>query len=321
MQDDLLARVAWLYYMEDLTHQEIGDRLHMPRVKVTRLLKKAREEGVVEFRIVKPTAHLDLERQLRHTFGLSDALVVPAPLDPERLRESLGAAAAGYLQGVFHPRMVVGLGMGRTLAEIARFIESQEQGDCIFAEMVGGAGTNDLGFDTYNVSWLFADRCGGTAEHVFSPVVVESSEARATLLGDSRIAAALERAAKSDLALVGIGATAEGMVLQHLGYCDEEAVRDLRSRGAVGDIIGHFFDRDGRPVQCGLEERLVALSLDQLHQIPSVIAVAGGGRAKSLAMLGALRGQHIDVLITDMQSAQMVLEEHGAAGATREANQ
>ena len=317
-QDDLLARVAWLYYIEDLTHQEIGDRLHLPRVKVTRLLKKAREEGVVEFRIVKPTAHLELERQLRRTFGLSDALVIPAPLEAARLRESLGAAAAGYLQGLFHPRVVVGLGMGRTLAEIPRFIESQEQGQCVFAEMVGGAGTNDLGFDTYNVSWLFADRCGGTAEHVFSPVVVESAEARATLLGDSRIAAALDRAARSDLALVGIGTTGEEMVLQHLGYCDEEAVRDLRSRGAVGDIIGHFFDRDGQPVHWELEERLVALSLDQLQKIPTVIAVAGGGPAKTLAVLGALRGHHVDVLITDMQSAQMVLEECARSGPSGE---
>jgi len=204
-QDDLLARVAWLYYREDLTHQEIGDRLHMPRVKVTRLLKKAREEGVVEFRIVKPTAHLDLERQLRQTFELSDALVIPAPLDPERLREGLGAAAAGYLQSLFQPRMVVGLGMGRTLAEIPRHMETREQGHCVFAEMVGGAGRADLGIDTYNVSWRFAERCGGTAEHVFSPVVVESAETRATLLRDSRIASALDRAAKSDLALVGVG--------------------------------------------------------------------------------------------------------------------
>ena len=308
--DDLLARVAWLYYIEDLTQQEIGDRLHMPRVKVTRLLKKAREEGVVEFRIVKPTAHLDLERQLRQVFGLSDALVIPAPLDPERLRESLGAAAADYLQGLFRPKIMVGLGMGRTLAEIPGFVETREQEQCVFVEMVGGAGTTDLGFDTYNVSWRFAQSCGGTAEHVFSPVVVESAEARTTLLQDSHIAAALDRAAQSDLALVGIGATTDDMVLRHLGYCDQEDVRDLRSRGAVGDIIGHFFDRDGHAVPCEIEERLIALSLDQLHNIATVIAVAGGDEAKTEAMLGALRGHHIDVLITDMHSAQMVLEKH-----------
>jgi len=314
--DDLLARIAWLYYMEDLTQQEIGDRLHLQRVKVARLLKKAREDGVVEFRIVKPTTHLELERQLRTTFHLRDALVIPAPLSSELLRESLGEAAAKYLQGLFHSDMVVGLGMGRTLAEIPQHIEPRENGNCVFAEMVGGAGRTDLGFDTYNVSWRFAQRCGGIAEHVFSPVVVESPEARSMLLRDSNIMAVLDRAAQCDLALVGIGATRDDMVLHQLGYCGHEVVDDLRSRGAVGDIIGHFFDRDGNSVQCGIEDRLIALSLDQLHSIPTVVAVAGGGDAKAEAILGALRGQHIDVLITDMHTAQKVVEKQNSGGVS-----
>jgi DNA-binding transcriptional regulator LsrR (DeoR family) len=314
--DDLLARIAWLYYVEDLTQQEIGDRLYLPRVKVARLLKKAREDGVVEFRIVKPTAHFELERQLRTRFHLKDALVIPAPLNRELLRESLGKAAARHLQGLFHSDMVVGLGMGRTLAEIPQYMEPHQGGNCVFAEMVGGAGRTDLGFDTYNVSWRFAQRCGGIAEHVFSPVVVESSAARSMLLRDSNIVASLDRAAKCDLALVGIGATKDDMVLHQLGYCDQEVADDLRSRGAVGDVIGHFFDRDGQSVHCGIEDRLIALSLDQLHSIPTVIAVAGGSDSKAEAILGALRGQHIDVLITDMHTAQNVIEKQGLGDAS-----
>jgi len=304
--DDLLVRIAWLYYIEGLTQQEIANRLHLPRIKVTRLLKKARDEGIVEFRIAKSTAHLELERELRRRFGLKDALVVPTPLRGEQLRTALGEAAAQYLQPLFRPGLVVGLGMGRTLAEIPRFVKPQPDSGCIFVEMVGGAGRSDLGFDTYNVSWRLAERCGGVAEHVFTPVVVESAEARAALLQDSQITATLEKAAHCDVGLVGIGSTGDDMVLFQLGYCDYDTVRDLRARGAVGDIIGHFFDIDGRPVNCELEDRLVALSLEQLHAIPTVIAIAGGTE-KTEAILGALRGSHVNVLITDMETARAVL--------------
>ena len=180
--DDFLVRIAWLYYIEALTQQEIAGRFRMPRVKVARLLKKARDEGIVEFRIAKSTAHLELERELRQYFGLKDALVVPTPLREEHLRTALGEAAARYLQTLFRPGLVVGLGMGRTLAEIPRFVEPHPDGGCVFVEMVGGAGRTDLGFDTYNVSWRLAECCGGVAEHVFTPVVVESAVVRAALL-------------------------------------------------------------------------------------------------------------------------------------------
>lgn len=305
-RDDLLARVAWLYYIENLTQQDIGERLNVPRVKVARLLKKARDEGIVEFRIVKPTAHLELERELRQHFALKDAFVVPTPLQTDHVRASLGEAAARYLQNLFRPGLVVGLGMGRTLAEIPRFVEPHPNGQRVFVEMVGGAGRTDLGFDTYNVSWRLAESCGGEAEHVFTPVVVESAEARAALLQDPQIATTLQKAAQCDLGLVGIGSTGEDMVLFQLGYCNYDAVHDLRSRGAVGDIIGHFFDIYGKPVACGLEERLIALSLEQLHALPTVIAVAGGVE-KTGAILGALRGGHANVLVTDMEAAQAVL--------------
>jgi len=304
-RDDLLARVAWLYYVEGLTQQEIGDRLNMSRVKVTRLLQQARDEGVVEFRIARPTAHLALEQELRQVFDLRDAFVVPTPLQPARLRTALGEAAARYLQNLFRPGLVVGLGMGRTLAEIPLFVQPHDA-QCVFVEMVGGAGRSDLGFDTYNVSWQLAECCGGTAEHVFTPVVVESAQARAALLQAPQIAAALQRAAQSDVALVGIGNTGDDMVLYHLGYCDYGLVQDLRRRGAVGDIMGHFFDEQGRPVACPLQDRLIAISLEQLHAIPTVIAVAGG-QDKTVAILGALRGKHANVLVTDIVTARAVL--------------
>lgn len=307
-EESVLVRAAWLYYVEDLTQKEIAERLHLSRVKVTRLLKEARDTGVVEFRITKPTAHLELEKRLCQDFGLNDAFVVPTEEPGEGLRRSLGRAGATFLQDIISPGVRIGLGMGRTLAQIPPFLELERSSDgCIFQEMVGGAGRTDLGFDTYNVSYTLARICGGRTEHIFAPVVTESAEMRDTLMQDPQIAAALKEAAQSDIALIGIGDVSDDMLLLQLGDCDEGQIARLRQSGAVGDIIGHFFDLEGQPVACAVDDRLVALPLEKLCDIPLTVAVAGG-LEKTEAILGALRTGCLAVLITDSATAEAVVE-------------
>ncbi len=320
-EEEVLVRAAWLYYVEGLTQKETAERLHLSRVKVTRLLKEARETGVVEFRITKPTGHLRLEQRLCDGFGLSDAFIVPTEDEGEGLRRSLGKAGATFLQDLIRPNVRIGLGMGRTLAQIPPFLEvdGHKEG-CIFQEMVGGAGQTDLGFDTYNVSWSLAKACGGRTRHVFAPVVTDTAEMRDTLANDPQIAGALQEAAESDVAMIGIGDVGPDMLLLQLGNCNTEEIDTLREAGAVGDIIGHFYDLDGQPVTCAVDDRLVALSMDHLRGVPMTVAVAGG-LEKTEAILGALRTSCLDVLITDAPTATAVIERAEAATGDENADE
>jgi deoxyribonucleoside regulator len=309
-QDDLLTRVAWLYYIEELTQKEIAHRFKMSRVKVTRLLQKAREQGLVEIRIANvQTSHLRLESSLRAALGLKDAMVIPTPVRSEDLRPSLARAAATYLTRVAQPGLQVGLGMGRTLAEIPNQMDQAEPGRggvCHFVEMVGGIGRG-LSFDSYKVSSLLAECCGGEVEHVYTPVIVETPAAREALLSDPQIRSVLERAAESELALVSVGTVDLDSFLYHAGYSNELGIRALQDLKAVGDVLGHFFDANGQPVPNPIEERLIGLSLTELAHIPTVICVAGG-RPKVPSILGAARGGYVHVLITDESTASAMLK-------------
>jgi DNA-binding transcriptional regulator LsrR (DeoR family) len=318
--ESVLVRAAWLYYIEDLTQQEVADRLHLSRVKVTRLLKQARDTGIVEFHIARPTAHLELEGHLCRSFGLSDAFVVPTEESGEGLRRSLGKAGATFLQDAIRPGLRIGLGMGRTLAQIPPFLEFESRNDgCVFQEMVGGAGRTDLGFDTYNVSWRLAQACGGGARHVFAPVITETAEIRQSLMQDPQVLTPLQEAAESDVAVIGIGDVSDDMLLLQLGYCDEGQIDELRQRGAVGDILGHFFDINGQPVRCAVDDRLIALGIEQVRALPTTIAVAGG-LEKTEAILGALRTGCLDVLVTDSRTATAVVQRNAALeGSERQA--
>jgi DNA-binding transcriptional regulator LsrR (DeoR family) len=307
LEDDLLARIAWLYYIEDLTQKEIARRFNMSRVKVTRLLKRARENGLVEIRIVHSrAAHLSLERSLRETFSLADAVVIPTSVRPGDLRPALAEAAAIYLSRMVQPGMLVGLGMGRTLAEIPNHLKPQENGLCHFIEMVGGIGRG-LSFDSYKVSSLLADRCGGEVEHVYTPVIVETEAAREALLSDPQIRSVLDKAASSDLALVSVGTVDLDSFLYLAGYADEVGIQELQERGAVGDVLGHVFDQDGQLVPNPIESRLIGLRLEELKRIPKVVCAAGSP-AKVPSILGALRGKFVNVLIIDEETARTILE-------------
>jgi len=304
--DQLLSRIAWFYYIEDLTQKEIASRFGLSRVKVVRLLKDARERGLVEFRISGMGAsYLPLERSLRQAFGLLDARVVESPASPQRLRADLGQAAAAYLSRTMKPNMLVGLGMGRTLAEIPQHLKPMT-GTCHFIEMVGGI-ARGLSFDSYKVSSLLADRCGGEVEHLYTPLIVETASARQAFLSDRQIWSVLERAATSDVALVSVGTVDLDSFLFQAGYVDEAGIATLVERGAVGDVIGHFFDIEGRPVSCPTDDRMIGLSLSELSRIPKVVCVAGGlGKVQSI--IGALRGRYVNILITDADTAQALLD-------------
>jgi lsr operon transcriptional repressor len=311
-QDDLLVRIAWLYYMEELTQKEIARRFNMSRVKVTRLLKKARDQGLVEIRIAKVrTSHLPLEASLRAEFGLADAMLIPTPVSPDSLRPALGQAAAAYLNRFLQPGMLVGLGMGRTLAEIPNYMQAHKNGICHFIEMVGGIGRG-LSFDSYKVSSLLADRCGGEVDHLYTPVIVETAAARQALLSDPQIRSVLDRATTSHFALVGVGTVDLDSFLFQAGYTDQAGIAALQQGGAVGDVLGHFFDISGQPVPSPIDDRFVGLSLEELKRVPTTICVAGG-LPKVGSILGALRGGYLDVLITDEETARAILQR--ASGA------
>lgn len=304
--DELLFRTAWLYYIENLTQKEIAQRFNISRIKVVRLLRRARENDLVEIHIKGvPASRLELERSLRARLGLVDARVTATPAgQDEALRPELGAAAAAYLLSTLRSGTRLGLGLGRTLAEIPRHIPAGTSLPCHLVEMVGGIGRG-LGFDSYKVSSQLADRLGGDVAHIYSPVVVESASIRDAMLGDPQICRVLELAGRCDLALVSVGTVDFDNFLYQAGLTDEAGLEALAAR-SVGDILGHFFDCRGCPVTSPIDGRLIGLSLNEIKRLPLVVCVAGGS-GKVAPIVAAARGGYIHVLITDEETAEAVL--------------
>jgi deoxyribonucleoside regulator len=313
-QDDyeLLARIAHRYYADGRTQEEIAREFALSRPKVQRLLERARWSGIVDIRIeAPPWLNLDLETRLRSTFGLTDAIVAPSRPDPQSQREAVARSAARYLERRLRDGAVVAVSHGRDTGEVPRFFRPAQRFDCTFVSAMGGSPRVDTPTNPNDICRALAERSGGRAESLFAPAYVESAEMRDRLLEQEAVAHTLRVAAQATVALVGIGDTDDSCTMVRSGCLSLQEIARLRSQGAVGDVLGNYVDAEGALIASPHRSRLVALSVDDLRRIETVVAVVSEAE-KPKAILGVLRAGVIDVLVVDEGNARAVLALAGA---------
>jgi DNA-binding transcriptional regulator LsrR (DeoR family) len=305
----ILAEVATLYWIDKLNQEQIARQIGRSVPTVSRLLAEAEAAGIIEVRVRYPSAIVpELQAELIHRFGLRVARVLSASSsDPARLLSQLGELGARYLATVLRDGMSVSVGWGRTLYEVVQALGPTHRRDVQVAQALGSLGSKLPAIDNHLITRLLADRVGGSPHFLPAPMIVESELVREALLQDPQVRETLDIGRCSDISLTGIGvANPELAGMYRAGYIDERALDEIRKKGAVGDILVEFFDKDGRWLNLPVTRRVIGLSVDDLAGIPTVIAVAGETR-KAAAVLGALRGSVLHVLVTDEATAREVI--------------
>jgi len=302
----LLGKISWNYYVDGLTQKEIGARLGLSRLKVVRLLKRARAEGVVEIRIA-PDVRLNTElaRSLEDRFQLQEAIVTD-PVDDPETRSTIGRAGAQYLERNLTNDLVLGIGMGRTVSSILPAMIPRKLDNITIRTLAGAYEEPGLHSNAYNIAWRLADLLNATCEQLYCPLIVPDKATRKALLKDRTLHELLESVSECDMVLVGLGALDNDSPLIRLGYVSPDQLAELRSAGAAGEILGRFYDLQGNPLVTEFDQRILGIDLGQLCNIETVIALAHGSN-KVGPMLGALRTGCINVLITDRWTAESVL--------------
>jgi DNA-binding transcriptional regulator LsrR (DeoR family) len=206
---------------------------------------------------------------------------------------------------------VVAVSHGRDTAEVARFFGPRQRIRAQFVSAMGGSPLADSPTNPNEIARRFADRCGGQAVELFAPAFVDSEEMRDKLLRQQAVFETLRLAATADIALVGVGGTDDACTMVRTGCFSVEEIRRLRMEGAVGDVLGHYVDAEGRNVDSPETGRLVSLGLAELHAIATVVVVASEVE-KPRAILGALRTGAVDVLVVDEGNARFLAEEAAA---------
>jgi len=305
-----LARVASMYYEEHRTQQQIAEELGISRSGVSRLITEARELGIVEIIVHHPLqTSSSLEAALIEKYELKDARVLVGRMDENRgdPLKRLGELAARYFEGLLHDGMTIGISWGGALYEMIRAIRPRSHHNVEIVQLIGATGAEATPTSGPILAQLLAERLRCRSYQLHAPLIVEDARARKALLRERHIRETLERARRSDIALVGIGTTRAGYYsLVRAGYLAESDAAEVRRNGAVGDVCAQHYDYDGNWLDIDLNRRVIGIDHEALRSIDTVIGVAGGV-VKAQAIHGALKGRYVNVLVTDESAARRLL--------------
>jgi len=305
----LLVEVAKLYYEEQLTQAQIGRQLQTSRSTVSRLLKDAREKGVVKITInYKWVRDSALERELVQAYGLKHARVLRADgRSEDEVIDGLGYLAARYLNEKVKDDLVLGVSYGRSIASTVRNITPQNFKDLTVLQIIGALGSGNPLQDGPDLARQLANKYGATYRYLHAPLMVESSETRDRLLQEPLVKDLIKLARKADVVLTGVGPLtrdASGLIFQ--GYLSKKDFKKLKKSGAVGHLCAQFFDAEGNRIDTTINGRAISIGLDALKTINEVVIIAGG-IGKVEALQGTLKGSYADVLVTDDVAARQIL--------------
>lgn len=308
---ELLARVAAMYYQQELTQNEIAAALNLSRVKVYRLLKEARDTQVVRILIDWPIKRaLALETRLVEQFELDRALVLQtSATDPALLRRQIAQLAARYLESALVDHDTMSICFGSTTYEVISAIRVDFQANVKVVQATGSLSHALKEFDSSALTRQLAQKLGGEAHYLSSPLLADSAAAATIIREQAVVGRTLEQVRRADMALVGIGdldPATSGFV--RAGVADSQQLRAYREAGAIGDMAWQIFDSAGRLFPCELNQRIIGVRLEELRALPQTVAVAVGVN-KAAAITGALHSGAINVLCTDEATATTILND------------
>jgi len=311
-EPETLLRVARMYYLEQQSQQQIATTLGVSRSNVSRMLTAAIDAGLVEIRIVDPAGRdNDLEQSLCKAFGLHEARVAqrsraPGSVDP---LSAVGTLAARLLVESIADRMTVALSWGTALQSMVWATTVEREYSVQLVQLVGGLSSISNEISGQELVRELASRLGAaTYRYLHAPATLTTLAARDSLLAETSVQQTLEFASRADIAFVGIGTPSHGSsaaVIDSLHLSARERER-FWALGPVGDVAARYFNAQGRPLEGTVQDRILAVTVQDLQRIPTVVGVAAG-RVKAPGVLGAMRGRLIDVLVCDDALARAVL--------------
>jgi DNA-binding transcriptional regulator LsrR (DeoR family) len=304
---DYLARIAWMYYSEDMIQQEIADKMGVSRFKIINLLNEAKKNGLIKVQFISPIFNcLSIEKELKQKFNLSDCVVVPTPCDPALIKQSIGIAGSNYLEKILKDGDKLGTALGTTVYETAKHFTPLKKENMEVILIIGGLTSGSERINPYDCAKMIADKLNCPCYYIFAPAFVDSKEISDAILSDHVIKKAIKRAESVNIVLIGIGEVGEDSFMIKNGYISKNTTLKAKADGAVGEVIGRFFDINGNLVPSPEYDRLISLDIESLKKIETVIALAGG-KHKTEAIYGVLQAGFIDVLVTDEDTAKNLL--------------
>ncbi|MCL4377222.1 MAG: sugar-binding transcriptional regulator [Actinobacteria bacterium] len=307
----LMVKVATLYYKDGLTQDDISKKLKISKYQVNRILKRAIENGVVQITINDSLDSItDLEEKLEKEFNLKRAIVVDNfGLSDRELKAKMGQAAAAYLLEIIKNNDIIGVAWGTTINEVVSHLPNKINKNVEIIQVTGGVHQLSVNLNCQDIARRLAAIFGAEPHLIYAPAIVESPKLRDLLLNEPSLKETFKFFNKINIALTGIGSIFPRVTSSFIetGSLSSNDLEKLKINKTVGDVFSHFFDINGKISDFSIDNRLITISGEDIFRIPYSIGVAGG-ESKAEAILGAVRGKYINILVTDSKAAAKILK-------------
>lgn len=319
----LVLKAAYLYYIDSKSQNEIADQLKISVTTVSRLLKKAKEEKIVEFVIRDPYVEcIHLEEQLKEKFGLKDIVIAPGIFcegdvaldsleEEENVKKLVALEGARYLQRIIKEKDVLGITWGSTVYHLINYLNPAQKVNATFVTLHGSIACCENELDVRPLVSRMARAFSGKNYPLFTEALMSSKEVADIIKREKNIQNVYQKFDEITISVSGIGSFYPDMksVLGKKEFMTEEDLQNLREKNVVGDIALRFFDKNGDICQTDLIDRMISIDFEQYKKIPTKITIASG-KWKAYTVLSALKGNLIDVLIIDYELGREILKLH-----------
>lgn len=309
MRDALAA--ANLYYRQDLTMEAIARELGVSRSSVSRLLRYAREAGLVEIRIHSPQeARSRVEDRFAERFGVTAHVVpVPGKLSETEQLERTTQAAAHLISASVRPRSIVGVAWGSTMASVTKHLPATSKPGVQVVQMNGAANVYSTGVQyTTELLGRFAEQLSAEVFQLPVPAIFDDPATREALWRERSVARVLDMQAAANLFVFGLGSRI-GDPRSHIysgGYLGADDLSQLAAEGVVGDCASRFYRLDGSASGIPINDRSSGPSFDIVRRAPQRICVVSGAMKRD-SLRGALAAGLMTEVVVDEALARLVL--------------
>lgn len=299
-----LIKISHYYYNLGYTQAAIAKLWGISRKTVNVLLKKAHAEGIVQIHIKGYVgSDVELEQKLKDQLLLEDAVVI----EEKGETQAFNRYVISYLDKLLYDGIYVGVNYGSTLSRVFNNPQPARPRDINVVQLGGGANIHDIAYKAEEITRKFANAYGGKVYNLYMPNIVENKNLKSLLEKEKNFQFMLDLYRKLDMIIVAVGTVQRRDILLTQGYISPEEHREIESKSGVCDICFRFLDKNGNIVDHELEERVTGISTEDLKRVPIRLCVSYG-KQKAIPVLSAIRGGYVNRLITDRETAGLILQ-------------
>jgi DNA-binding transcriptional regulator LsrR (DeoR family) len=309
---DPIVWVAWLYYEEGLTQEEIARTLGISRGSVVTMLQEAREHGVVSISVApQHLQSVGLARAIMDRFGIAECLVVPGDDGRRQDHERVGRAAARLLAEKLGPDDVLGVSWGRTVLALSQAMPPKVLPSVSVVQITGSA-IGTYRFSAEACASNIANRIGARCVYLHAPGIVSSRDVKRMLMKEPTLIEQFRIMSTCNKIIYGVGSVEASSTAFDTGFLSPEEGAPYLEKGAVAVLAGRFVDAKGRVVTGALDDRMIGMTVQDIARIPERICVAAG-HDKASPIHALLMGRYMTTLVTDEATARALLALPAAA--------